>query len=68
MVGRRLIELCATDADTMLRLPGVSVRQSGTGETIIDFGTVTIRGEISTGEASEDRIVISSVEVQGSAQ
>ncbi|MDA8359433.1 MAG: hypothetical protein M0Z95_24730 [Actinomycetota bacterium] len=66
-VGRRLVELCAADADTVLRLPGASVHQSQTGETVIDFGIVTIRGQISADGASGDRIVISSVEVQGGA-
>jgi hypothetical protein len=65
-VGRRLLELCAADADTVLRLPGASVDHNGTGETVIDFGTVTIRGQISTDGASGDRIVVSSVDVQGS--
>jgi hypothetical protein len=67
MVGRRLVELCAADADTVLRLPGASVDHNGTGETVIDFGIVTIRGQISTDGASGDRIVISSIDVQGSA-
>lgn len=66
-VGRRLVELCAADADTVHRLPGASVEHNRTGETVIDFGTVTIRGQISADEASGDRIVISSVDVQGSA-
>jgi hypothetical protein len=65
-VGRRLVELWAADADTVLRLPGASVDHNGTGETVIAFGTVTIRGQISTDGASGDRIVISSVDVQGS--
>jgi hypothetical protein len=65
-VGRRLVELLAADADTVLRLPGASVDHNGTGETVIDFGAVTIRGHISTDGASGDRILISSVDVQGS--
>jgi len=65
-VGRRLVELLAADADTVLRLPGASVDHNGTGETVIDFGAVTIRGQISTDGASGDRILISSVDVQGS--
>ncbi len=67
MVGRRLVELCAADAETVLRLPGASVHHNGTGETVIDFGTVTIRGQISTDGTRGDQIVISSVDVQGSA-
>ena len=66
-VGRRLVELCAADADTLHRLPGASVHHNGTGETVIDFGTVTIRGQMSADGARGDRIVISSVDVQGSA-
>ena len=41
-------------------------RHNGTAETVIDFGAVTIRGQITTDRASGDRIVISSVDVQGS--
>ena len=66
-VGRRLVELSAADADTVLRLPGASVHHNGTAETVIDFDTVTIRGRISTDGTSGDRIVISSVDVQGGA-
>lgn len=66
-VGRRLVELSAADADTLSRLPGASVHHNGTGETVIDFGAVTIRGQISADGASGDRIVISSVDVQGGA-
>ena len=66
-VGRRLVELCAADAETVLRLPGASVHRKGNGETVVDFGTVTIQGQISTDGASGDRIVISSVDVHGSA-
>lgn len=66
-VGRRLVELCATDADTLLRLPGASVHRSGTGETVIDFGTVSIRGQIGTDTSMGDRIVINSVDVQEGA-
>lgn len=66
-VGRRLVELRAADAVTILRLPGASVHQNGTGEAVIDFGTVNIWGQISTDRASGDRIVINSVDVQGSA-
>lgn len=66
-LARRLIELCAADADTVHRLPGASVHHNGTDETVIDFGTVTICGQISTDGPSGDRIVISSVDVQGSS-
>jgi hypothetical protein len=66
-VGRRLVELSAADADTVRRLPGASVHHNGAGETVIDFGTVTIRGQISADGASGDAILISSVDVQGSA-
>lgn len=68
MVERRLVELCAADADTVHRLPGVSVRHNGTVETIIDFGTVTIQGQIGTDGPNGDRIVINSIEVQGSTE
>jgi hypothetical protein len=66
-VARRLVELCAAEADTLHRLPGASVHLNGTDETVIDFGTVTLRGQIRTDGASGDRIVISSVDVQGGA-
>lgn len=67
MVGRRLVELCAAEAVNVHRLPGASLHHNETAETVIDFGTVTIRGQISSDGASGDRIVISSIDVQGSA-
>jgi len=66
-VGRRLFELCSADAENLHRLPGTTVEHDGSGETVIAFGTVTIRGKISADGASGDRIVISRVDVQGSA-
>ena len=66
-VGRRLLELSAADVDTVPRLPGASVHHNGAVETVIAFGPVTIRGKISTDGASGECIVISSVDVQGSA-
>jgi hypothetical protein len=66
-VGRRLYELCSADATALHRLPGASVEHDGKGETVIDFGAVTIRGQISADGTSGELIVISSVDVQGSA-
>ena len=69
LVGRRLVELRSVDADQLDRLPRAEARQTRRGETIIDFdGEVIVRGVISSDGAGGERIVINSVEANGSVQ
>jgi len=66
-VGRRLYELRSAEVRNLNWLPRASVIVDGDGETVIDFdGEVTVRGRISTNGKRGDRIVITSLEVQGS--
>jgi hypothetical protein len=68
-IGRRLFELRSADARNLDRLPRVSVSIDDQGVTTIDFnGEVIVRGRISTDGTSGDCILITGLEVQGSAQ
>ena len=67
-VGRRLLELCAADVRSLHRLPRAEVSRNGQGETIIDFGEVVVQGVISGDGADTERIVITSLVVQGGVQ
>jgi hypothetical protein len=76
-VGRRLLDLCATDADALDRLPGARVSANGTGETTIAFGEhIVVRGVISSGSTpgrrlrpvDDDNIMITSLDARGSDQ
>lgn len=68
-VGRRLLELAAADAGTVGLLPRAAVSVDGDGETVIDFGgEVLIRGLVSSNGQRGERIVITSVHVQGRSQ
>jgi hypothetical protein len=68
-VGRRLLELAASDAAALDRLPQAKVSENGMGETVIAFGTeIVIRGVIRTaGGPAGDGIVITGLDVQGGA-
>jgi hypothetical protein len=67
-VGRRLLDLGAADVSNLARLPRAEVSRNGRGETVIDYGDdVIVRGIINGGKGA-DRIVITSLEVQGSVQ
>lgn len=67
-VGRRLLEVGAADSESLKWLPRADVSQNRRGETTIDFGDVVIRGAISGDGRDGERIVISSIEVEGSVQ
>lgn len=65
-VGRRLLELAASDARTLGRLPRASVIVDVDGQTVIDFGgEVIVRGVVTTGGAEGDGMVITGLDVQG---
>lgn len=66
MVGRRLLEISATDSADLDRLPRAEVTRHRRGETTIDFGDVVITGVIRGDEA--ETIVISSIVAEGSVQ
>jgi hypothetical protein len=78
LIARRLLELAATDADAVERLPRAQVRAAeDTGETIIDFGggDMVFRGEIHDGTAagsgkteSRTHMLITGLDVRGSIQ
>lgn len=68
-VGRRLLDLAAADVGSMARLPRAAVSVGADGETVIDFdGEIVIRGLVSNDGAYGDRLVITSLEVQGRSQ
>lgn len=67
-VGRRLLEVGAADSESLKRLPRANVSDNRRGETTIDFGDVVIRGAISRDGRDGERIVVSSIEVEGSVQ
>lgn len=67
-VGRRLLEVGAADSESLKRLPGAEVIRNPRGGTTIDFGDVVIKGVISGDSRDGERIVISSVEAEGSVQ
>lgn len=67
-VGRRLLEVGAADSASLRRLPRAEVTEGPRGETVIDFGDIVIRGTISADGRYGDRIVITSLEVQGGVQ
>jgi hypothetical protein len=46
VVGRRLLELAAVDADHLGALPGATVETDEAGLTTISFGSIVIEGEI----------------------
>jgi hypothetical protein len=75
-VARRLLDLAATDAAALDRLPGARIITNGTGETTVTFGEmIVIRGVISNStngtrapQSDADHMVITSLDVQGSDQ
>ena len=68
-VCRCLLEIGAADSTSLDRLPRAEVSDNGRGETIIDFGDeVVVRGVISADGYDGERIVITSLKVQGSVQ
>jgi hypothetical protein len=75
-VARRLLDLAATDAAALDRLPGARIITNGTGETTVTFGeTIVIRGVISSStngtrarQPDADLMVITSLDVHGSDQ
>ncbi|PZS37529.1 MAG: hypothetical protein DLM62_18695 [Pseudonocardiales bacterium] len=75
-VARRLLDLAATDAAALDRLPGARVSINGTGETAVTFGeAIVIRGVISIStdgtcapRSDADHMVITSLDVHGSDQ
>jgi hypothetical protein len=68
-VGRRLLEINAADSASLEKLPRAAVSHNGRGETTIDFGgDVVVRGVITADGQDGERIVITSLEVQGSVQ
>jgi hypothetical protein len=72
-VGRRLLELAASDADCLDRLPGATVSTDGSGVTIIAFGEVlVVHGIISSAGSGHraargdaERILITRLDVPG---
>lgn len=67
-VGRRLLEVSAADSGGLEQLPRAEVSRSRRGETTIDFGDVVLKGAISGDGRDGERIVITSVEVEGSVE
>ncbi len=65
-IGRRLLDLAAIDAKSLALLPGVNVT-TASGETIVRFGDVEIRGVIdaSATTSTSSRMLIASVGVTG---
>jgi hypothetical protein len=71
-VGRRLLDVAASTATTLDRIPTARVNANGTGETTVMFAeAIVVRGHIvsSAGSADHtttdtDSFVIASVEVQ----
>lgn len=53
-VGRRLLELSATDFEAIPRLPRTRIRTEDSGETVIDFGgDITVRGSVLDGSPGD---------------
>jgi hypothetical protein len=72
-VGRRLLELAATDFEAIPRLPRTRVRTEDSGETVINFGggDITVRGSVLDGSPGDDPpgrplLVIASVDARRS--
>lgn len=72
-IGRRLLDVAASTASTLDRIPTARVAADGAGETIITFAdAIVVRGRVEPSTdsadytaADTDRFVIASVEVQG---
>jgi hypothetical protein len=73
LIGRRLLDVAASTAATLDRIPTAHVANDGAGKTIVTFAdTIVVRGRIEPSEYSADqaaadaeRFVIASVEVEG---
>ena len=67
-VGRRLLEVGATDSAHLDRLPRAEVSRNHHGETTIDFGDIAITGVITAEGRDGESLVVTSIQVEGSVQ